>query len=102
MALFDRDVLMASVDQTLASLRATLAARTDPGQTDEARTELARRAAIELANLPDELSAESWPGVPAGAFQAIRQAKQSARNGDIQDAHRHLTSAREMLGGRSA
>lgn len=101
MALFDHDVLMASVDQTLASLRAALAAATDPEQTHEARTELARRAAVELANLPEEPSDQDWPGVPGAAFHSIRQAKQSARDGDLEEAHRQLTRARELLGGPS-
>ncbi len=91
-----------SVDQTLASLRAALVARADPEQTGEARTELARRGAIERANLPEEPSEEEWPGVPGAAFHAIRQAKQSARDGSLEDAHRHLTRARELLGGPSA
>lgn len=102
MSLFDHDVLLASVDQTLASLRAALVARTDPEQTDEARAELARRAAEELANLPDEPSRRDWPGVSEVVFHRIEQARQSAREGDPEAAHQHLVAARETLGGRSA
>ncbi len=101
MALFDHDVLMASVDQALASLRAALVARDDAEQTEEARAMLARRAASEVANLPDEPSGAEWPGVPAAVFDVIRQAKQRGREGNMEAAHRHLTRAREMLGGPS-
>lgn len=100
MGIFERDVLLASIDETLATLRATLAARVDPEQTDEARVELARRAAAELVNLPEEAGGD-WQGVPEEVFTAIGQAKQSGRDGDLDATHEHLVAARETLGGPS-
>jgi hypothetical protein len=100
MALFEHDVLLASIDQTLATLRAALAARADEEQTDEARIELARRAAIELANLPSE-AGDEWQGVPDTVFDAIEQAKQVGREGSIDGVHDHLVRARESMAGRS-
>ena len=101
MGIFERDVLLASIDETLATLRATLAARADPEQTEEARLELARRTAEELVNLPEERPADDWQGVPDEVFAAIRQAKQSGRDGDLDGTHEQLVAARETLGGPS-
>jgi len=99
--IFNRDVLLSSIDETLATLRAALAAGEDPEQTQEVRTYLAALFGRQLGRLPDT-PGRGWEGIPGDVFDAVARAQQAATGGDVDMAHSELVAAREMLGGRSA
>jgi hypothetical protein len=94
-------ILLASIDQTLASARAALAAGADPELTDEAIMELADRAGADLARLVVSSRRDEWSGVPPAVFEGIERAGTAASRGDLLEAERELSGARERLGGRS-
>ena len=94
-------ILLASIDHTLASARAALAAGADPEQTDEARSDLAARAGADIARLVASARSDEWMEVPPAVFDAIERGGVAADRGDLTEAERELTAAREQLGGRS-
>ncbi|HEV2149648.1 MAG TPA: hypothetical protein VGR37_19770 [Longimicrobiaceae bacterium] len=99
---FTETALLASIDETLASIKAALVAAEDPEQTAEARTELAARAAADSARLVMEADPSDWPGVDPAILDAVRGIEQPAHQGDLEEMRRRLARAREMLGGPSA
>jgi hypothetical protein len=92
-------MLLASIDQTLASARAALAAADDPEQTEEAVTGLSAAAGADFARLPATPEG-GWEAVPAEVLAAVARAREAAPR-DLAEAERRLTAARELLGGRS-
>lgn len=98
----DTTALLASIDQTLASARAALAAGDDAEQTADARTQLSARAGADLARLLVSVEKLAGGVVTDAAAQHLRRAEQAARDGDLRAAERQLTAAREQIGGRSA
>lgn len=98
---FTATVLLASIDHTLATVRAALAAAADPEQLDEAKTELAGRAGADVAVLTHTALTDEWQGVPESVFDYMRQA-QEVVGSDLAQAERILAAAREQIGGRSA
>lgn len=99
---FAQTALLASIDHTLASIRAALAAARDPQQTEEARTRLAAAAGADSARLVAEAGPANWDGVDPGVFEAIRRVEEPAHRSDLAAMERALAAAREMLGGPSA
>lgn len=94
-------MLISSIDHTLASVRAALAAGNDPEQLDEARTKLAEQAAADVARLVVSSRDPSWGDVPPEVTDGIRRSGEAADGGDLQGAEAGLASAREQLGGPS-
>jgi hypothetical protein len=94
-------LLLASIDHTLASARAALAAGADPQQTDDARSALSARAGADIARLVVSARGDEWVDVPSAVFDAIERGGAAADQGDLAEAERELTAAREQLGGRS-
>jgi lactam utilization protein B len=80
---FTETALLASIDHTLASVRAALYAAADPEQLQEAQALLAEKAGEDTGHL-------------------VSRADESAREGDLREIERRLAAAREMLGGPSA
>ncbi|CAN5689139.1 hypothetical protein BH23GEM5_BH23GEM5_28060 [soil metagenome] len=80
---FTETALLASIDHTLASVRAALYAAADPEQLQEAQAQLAEKAGEDTGRL-------------------VSRADESAREGDLREIERRLAAAREMLGGPSA
>ena len=99
---FTETALLASIDHTLASVRAAIFAIADPEQLPEARAQLAEKAGEDTGRLVAHADAGEWPGVDAGIFEAIRRADEAAREGDLRGIEQRLAAAREMLGGPSA
>lgn len=99
---FAHTALLASIDHTLASIRAALAASRDPEQTAETRTRLAATAGSDSARLVVEAGPANWPGVDPAVFEAIRRVEEPAHRDDLAGMERALAEAREMLGGPSA
>lgn len=99
---FTATVLLASIDHTLASVRAALAAAADPEQLPEATNELAGMAGSNIAVLTHTALTDDWQGVPEGVFEAMRQAQAAAQDNDLEAVERILAGAREQIGGRSA
>ena len=99
---FTETALLASIDHTLASVRAALYAAADPEQFEEAQTKLAEKAGEDTGRLVAHADAREWPGVESAVFDAIRRADEAGREGDLQEIERRLAAAREMIGGPSA
>ncbi len=99
---FAHTALLASIDHTLATIRAALAAERDPEQTEEARTRLAGMAGSDAARLVAEAGPANWDGVDTAVFDAIRGVEEPAHRNDLAGMESALAAAREMLGGRSA
>lgn len=99
---FTETVLLSSIDHTLASVRAALAAAADPEQFPEAITELAGMAGSNIAVLTHSALTNEWQGIPEGVFDAMRQAQVAAQDNDLEEVERVLAGAREQIGGRSA
>lgn len=94
-------MLLASIDHTLATVRAALAAAADQQQLDSARAELSGRAGADIARLVASSREDEWTDVPPEVFDWIAQAGASANQGDLDAAEHQLTAAREHLGGAS-
>ena len=99
---FTETALLASIDHTLASVRAAIFAAQDPEQLPEARARLAEKAGEDTGRLVVHADAGEWPGVNPHVFDAIRRADVVAREGDLRGIEERLAAARELLGGRSA
>jgi hypothetical protein len=99
---FTETALLASIDHTLASIRAALYAAADPEQLHEAQAQLAEKAGEDTGRLIAHADAGEWPGVDPSVFDAIRSADDAGREGDLREIERRLAAAREMLGGPSA
>lgn len=94
-------VLLASIDHTLASVRAALAAGADPQQTDDARSELAERAGADIARLVASARGGEWMEVSPTVLAAVERAGAAAHRGNLVNAEHELSAAREQLGGPS-
>ena len=94
-------MLLASIDHTLASLRAALIAADDPEQTEEAQTGLAVKAAADLARLVVSSRDPGWKGMPEEVSGALERAGRAGEQGDLEEAEAELTRGRESLGGPS-
>lgn len=94
-------MLISSIDHTLASVRAALAAGKDPEQLDEARTKPAEQAAAGVARLVVSSQDPSGGDVPQEVTDGIRRAGKAANGGDLQSAEAGVAAAREQLGGPS-
>lgn len=99
---FTETALLASIDHTLASVRAALFAAADPEQLHEAQAQLAEKAGEDTGRLVSHADPGEWPGVNPAVFDAIRRADECARQGDLREIERRLAAAREMIGGPSA
>lgn len=98
---FTETALLASIDHTLASVRAALFAGADPEQPEEVRARLGEKAGEDTGRLVAHAEADEWPGVNPTVFEAIRRADEAGRAGDLREIERRLAAARETLGGRS-
>lgn len=99
---FTETALLASIDHTLASVRAALYAAADLEQWEDAQAQLAEKAGADTGRLVSHADAGEWPGVDPAVFAAIRRADEAGREGDLREIERRLAAAREMLGGPSA
>lgn len=99
---FTEMALLASIDHTLASVRAALFAAADPEQLHEAQLQLAEKAGEDTGRLVSHADASEWPGVEPAVFDAIKRADDAGKEGDLREIERRLAAAREMLGGPSA
>lgn len=99
---FTETALLASIDHTLASVRAALFAAADPEQLHEAQLQLAEKAGEDTGRLVSHADASEWPGVEPAVFDAIKRADDAGKEGDLREIERRLAAAREMLGGPSA
>jgi hypothetical protein len=97
----ETNIVLASIDQTLASARAALAVGADPEQGDGIRAELGGRAGADIARLVASSRGEDWGQVPRSVRDAIERAGAAAGRGDLRAAEDALTSAREQIGGPS-
>jgi hypothetical protein len=94
-------MLLSSIDQTLASIRAALAAGDDPQQTEEARRRLAERAGADIARLVASSRSPGWKDIPDSVSSVLERAAAAADRGDLRRAEEELTAGREELGGPS-
>ena len=94
--------LLASIDHTLASVRAALYAIADPEQPADGQAQLSEKALADTGRLVAHADAGEWPGVNPAVLQAIRRAEQAASDGDLREIEQRLAAARGTLGGPSA
>lgn len=94
-------MLLSSIDHTLASARAAIAAAADPQQTDASRRVLAEKAAADLARLVAGSRSPGWSEIPAPVAAALERAAEAANRGELAQAEAELSAGREQLGGPS-
>lgn len=94
-------MLLSSIDHTLASVRAALAAGADAEQTGEARRTLAGGAGADIARLLVSSRNPGWRGIPPVVARALEEAGKAAEAGDLAGAEEALIRARGQLGGPS-